>query len=77
MRNTTKKNTDKSEPVFFTKDRTCFSYHKKMHIAKFCRVQRQEPNNGKYRRKITSLNAKKLEVLPKMVSITRSLNRMQ
>ena len=38
------RNTEKSESVFFTNDRTCFSCHKRGHIAKFCRAQQPEPN---------------------------------
>ena len=53
------RNTDKSESVFFTNDRTCFNCDKKGHIAKFCRVQQSGPNKEKPNSKITSFKCKK------------------
>ena len=53
------RNTEKSESVFFTNDRTCFSCHKRGHIAKCCRAQPSEPNKEKPNSKITCFKCKK------------------
>ena len=53
------RNTDKSESVFFTNDRTCFNCHNRGHIAKFCRAQRSGPNKEKPNSKITCFKCKK------------------
>ena len=50
--------TGKSDSVFFTNDRTCFNCHKRWHIAKFCCVQRQDPNNEKSKPQLTCFNCK-------------------
>ena len=52
------RNTENSESVFFTKDRTCFSCHKRGHIAKFCCAQPSEPNKEKPNSKITCFKCK-------------------
>ena len=41
------RNTDKSESIFFTNDRTCFNCHNRGHIAKICRAQQSGPNKEK------------------------------
>ena len=41
------RNTEKSESVFFTNDRTCFTCHKKELIATSCSAQQTEPDNEK------------------------------
>ena len=53
------RNTDKSESVSFTNDRTYFNCHKRWHIAKFCRAQRSRPNKEKPNSKITCFKRKK------------------
>ena len=52
------RNTEKSESVFFTNDRICFSCHKRRHIAKFCLAQQSEPNKDKPKSKITCFKCK-------------------
>ena len=54
------RNTEKSESVFFANERTRFNCHKKGHIAKFSRAQRQEPSNKKSKSKITRFKCKKV-----------------
>ena len=71
------RNTEKLESVFFTNDRTCFICHKRRHIAKFCCAQQLEPNKEKPVSKKTFCKCKKLDILPKTVSLTKNLNPMQ
>ena len=65
------RNTDKSESVFFTNDRTCFNCNKRGHIAKFCGGKQSEPNKEKPNLEITCFRSKKLDILPKTVSLTK------
>ena len=53
------RNTEKSESVFSTSDRTCFNCHKRGHITKFC-AQPSEPNKEKPNSKITCFKCKKM-----------------
>ena len=71
------RNTEKSESVFYTNDRTCFNCHQRGHIAKFCRAQPSEPNKEKPNSKITCFKCKKLDILPRTVLLTKNLNPMK
>ena len=53
------RNTDNSESVFFTNDRTCFNCHKRRNIANFCRAQQSGPNEEKPNSKMTRFKCKK------------------
>ena len=52
------RNTEQSESVFVTNDRTCFKCPKRGHIANFCRAQQSEPNKEKPNSKKVVLRAK-------------------